>query len=97
MTRSTGERFAATVIRGGAVRVSGFGAAGAIATALVALGAGAVGAMAIGRLAIGKAAVRQLQAGDVHIRSLSVDELRVAGRIVQPSQESTPSLSPIDV
>jgi hypothetical protein len=61
-------------------RASGFTVLGATA-----LGAVAIGALAIGRLAIGRAVVRHLEAGQVHIRSLTVDELRLAGRPWQPS------------
>lgn len=55
-------------------------AAAPVAVAACAVGALAVGAVAIGRLAVDRAVVRQLEAGDVRIRSLTVDRLEVAGR-----------------
>jgi len=62
-----------------------------VALAACAVGAVAVGAMAIGRLAVAKAVVRELEAGDVRIRSLAVDHLEVAGeRWPGPAASASP-------
>ena len=55
-------------------------ALGSLAIGAVAVGAIAVGAVAIGRLVVRKAVLRELEAGNVHIRTLAVDELEVGGR-----------------
>ncbi|WP_199257018.1 hypothetical protein [Tomitella fengzijianii] len=60
-------------------RALGPTAAAPLALAACAVGALAVGAVAIGRIAVGKAVVRELEAGDVHIRSLTVERIEVAG------------------
>jgi hypothetical protein len=55
-------------------------ACGALALGALAIGALAIGALAIGRLAIGRLAIGRGSARDVHIRQLTVDDLKI-GRI----------------
>lgn len=64
-----------------------------LAVGAAALGAFAVGALAIGRLAVAKAVIKELEAGRVHLRSLTVDELHVAGASWPPaSSDELPRL-----
>ena len=61
-------------------RALGAGSVGALALGALAIGALAIGALAIGRLAIGRLAIGRGSARDVHIRQLTVDDLKI-GRI----------------
>ena len=56
------------------------GAVGALALGALAIGALAIGALAVGRLAIGRLAIGRGSARDIHIRQLTVDDLKI-GRI----------------
>ncbi len=57
-------------------------ALGAGAVAALALGAVAIGALAIARLAIGRLVIGRGTARTVHVRHLTIDELKI-GRIVR--------------
>jgi hypothetical protein len=76
--------FDATAAAVTAASARAFQAGVAAAVGAAAVGALAVGAVAIGRVVVGKAVLRQLEAGEVRIRSLSVDEFRIGGREFRP-------------